>query len=128
MSLKNVKPLFKFFPIGSIISKTNLSPIGLFPPYLPIDIPTIPIKVIATTPVAITLKLTLFLFLLLFTIPDVLISAASSGGVFSKVDFIASTIEFIGSFNASLTSAELISIVLGNPDIKSLPLICMFCS
>ena len=61
-------------------------------------------------------------------IPFSIISDANSGGVFSKVDFIASTIEFIGSFNASLTSAELISIVLGNPDIKSLPLICMFCS
>ena len=71
LSFKNVNPLFKFFPIGSIISKTNLSPIGLFPEYLPIDIPTIPIKVIATTPVAITFKLIFFSFLFLSNLKDI---------------------------------------------------------
>ena len=50
-------------------------------------------------------------------------SEANSGGVFSNVDFIPSTIELTGSLSASLTSDEEICIVFGSPDIKSLPLI-----
>jgi hypothetical protein len=50
-----------------------------------------------------------------------IISAASSGGVFSRVDFIASIIEETGSFSASLISAEDTVMILGSPLIRSLP-------
>jgi len=56
--------------------------------------------------------------------PLSIISAASSGGVFSNVVFIASIIEYTGSLKASLTSSSPISTTLGSPLIRSLPLIC----
>ncbi len=55
-------------------------------------------------------------------IPLSTISAASSGGVLSSAVFMVSTTAEIGSDKASLISSELISIVLGAPLIKSLPL------
>ena len=55
-------------------------------------------------------------------IPFSIISDANSGGVSSRVVLIASTISFIGSLRASLTSVDPIVIVLGRPDIMSLPL------
>ena len=57
----NENPLFTPFPTLVTESLTGLVDIGFVPENLKTDIPTIPIKVIATTPVAITLTLIFFL-------------------------------------------------------------------
>ena len=57
-----------------------------------------------------------------------MISDASSGGVFSKVCFIMSTIFSIESFIASWTCVEVIIAVSGRPVAKCLPLISMLSS
>ena len=54
--------------------------------------------------------------------PFSIISAESSGGVFSNVIFIASTIVSIDSAIAAFTWCVLIVNCLGNPVLKSRPL------
>ena len=56
------------------------------------------------------------------------ISDDNSGGVFSSVDLIAFIIASNGSFKASLTSSDVITIVLGRPVIRSLPFTSIVCS
>ena len=55
-------------------------------------------------------------------IPLSTISAANSGGVFSRETFMASTTSAIGSARASLISSDVTSIILGAPAIRSRPL------
>jgi len=54
-------------------------------------------------------------------IPLSTISAASSGGVFSREILIASTTSETGSARASLISSEVTSIIFGAPAIRSRP-------
>ena len=56
-------------------------------------------------------------------IPFSIISAASSGGVFSNVVLIDSMIAYTGSFKASLTCSSVIVTTFGSPVIISRPLI-----
>ena len=56
------------------------------------------------------------------TIPLSAISAANSGGVFSRTECTASTIWRVGSRSASSVSSELTVIVLGRPVTKLRPL------
>lgn len=60
------------------------------------------------------------------TMPRSTISAASSGGVFSRACLTPSSICSTGSFSDFLISTESISRVLGRPDIASLPLDSLF--
>ncbi|CAH0318831.1 hypothetical protein SRABI80_04763 [Peribacillus frigoritolerans] len=60
------------------------------------------------------------------TMPLSMMSAANSGGVFSKVFFTESTIAETVSLNALDISSAVISIVFGNPVNRSRPRISMF--
>ncbi|MNC76615.1 hypothetical protein D3C75_1283710 [compost metagenome] len=57
--------------------------------------------------------------------PRSIISAASSGGHFSRVTFTASTMLFTVSARASATSREVTAMVFGRPLTRSRPRISM---
>ena len=61
------------------------------------------------------------------TIPLSIISAESSGGVFSRTLLTESIIALNGSSRASLISSEFIVMVFGRPLIRSLPLNSKVC-